>query len=337
MGLAGPGCRQNRVIHWLIAAASAWLFLMPAGNARAQALEGFNWVDLRTNPETVALVHKALGKETYTAVREIGFVGAMPKEDPPANAPAATPTAVAPPAMAADAASASSQASPPSPLPVPKDAHLLVVTAERTDPAALPEDDSFAVYDVKQDGGQNGGVATLLLAGPALKFAGWLRMRRDGDPELVATYRDCAACQSTTFLTTFYVDGKTRDWHARWPRSKAGAPMFSEGQEANGGQQVYALLDDEAGRAMLGTFQHFSGRKRRDSDFAFEYLVDNYSGQEVTQPVGGVDARALETRLCKGQGVVLGIAGGQSSEICRSGFRSAAGGSTPQPSRRKHS
>jgi hypothetical protein len=330
-----PRSRQNRVIHSLITAASAWLFLAPVGQARAQTLEGFNWVDLRTNPDTVALVNKALGKQTYTAVREIGFVGVMPKEDPPTNTVAPSASAMTSDTVG-DAAPATSQALPPPPLPLPKDAHLLVVTAERTDPAALPEDDSFAVYDVRQDAGQNGGVATLLLAGPTLKFAGWLRMRRDGDPELVASYRDCVACQSTTFLTTFYLDGKTKDWHARWPRSKAGAPMFSEGQEANGGQQVYALLDDETGRAMLGTFQHFSGRKRRDSDFAFEYLVDNYSGQEVTQPVGGADARALATRLCKGQGVVLGIAGGQSSEICRSGLHSASGASAAHTSRGKH-
>ncbi|MGI8771550.1 MAG: hypothetical protein ACR2JE_08935, partial [Acidobacteriaceae bacterium] len=231
-----------------MAVAGAWLFLIPAGQARAQALEGFNWVDLHTNAETVALVNKALSKEAYTALREIGFVGAVPKEDASANAAVA-------------------------PLQIPADAHLLVVTAKRADPAALPEDDTFAIYDVKPDASQKDGVATPLLTGPALKFAGWLRMRRDGDPELVATYKDCVACQSTTFLTTFYLDGKTKDWHARWPRSKAGAPMFSEGQEANGGQQVYGLLDDEAGRAMLGTFQHFSGRQRRDSDFAFEYLV----------------------------------------------------------------
>lgn len=289
-----------------MAAAGVWLFLTAAGHAQAQALEGFNWVDLHGNADTVALVHKALGKEAYTALREIGYVGVVPKEDAGATLPPAT-------------AGAPSQASPSMPPPlIPRDAHLLVVTAERANPSALPDQDTFAVYDVKPDADQKNGVATLLLAGPALKFAGWLRMRRDGDPELVATYRDCVECQSTTFFTTFYLDAKTRDWHARWPRAKAGAPMYSEGQEANGGQQVYALLDDEAGRAMLGTFQHFSGRKRRDSDFAFEYLVDNYSGQEVTQPLTGADARALETRLCKAQGVVLGIAGGQSSAICRS-------------------
>jgi hypothetical protein len=111
--------------------------------------------------------------------------------------------------------------------------------------------------------------------------------------------------------------------------------MYSEGQEANGGQQVYALLDDEAGRAMLGTWQHFSGRTRRDSDFTYEYLVDNYSAQEVTQPVGGADARALESRLCKAQGVVLGIAGGQQSEICKSGGRSESGASSSSSSRSK--
>ncbi len=313
--------------------AGVWLLLVPAGHAHAQALDGFNWVDLRADRETVALVDRALQGQTYTALREIGFVGLAPKDDASSSA------VVDPPAVnSVQTGSTAQQPAPTTPrLPVPREAHLLVVTAERANPAALPDEDTYSVYDIRQDANPNaiqrGGVATLLLSGPALKFSGWLRMRSDGDPELVATYKDCVACQSTTFLTTFYLDAKTKDWHARWPRSKAGAPIYSEGQEANGGQQVYALLDDEAGRAILGTYQHFSGRKRRDSDFAFEYLVDNYSGQELTQPVAGADARALERRLCKAQGVVLGIAGGQSSAICRSGSGAAA---AAPGARRKH-
>ena len=131
---------------------------------------------------------------------------------------------------------------------MPRDAHLLVITAERTNPSALPDEDILSVYDVNQ----RQITANLLLRGPGLRLLGWVRMWRESSPELVATYNDCAECQRTTFFTTFHIDLKTHEWEVRWPRSAAGAPIFSEGQEANGGQQVYALLDDEAGRVVLG-------------------------------------------------------------------------------------
>lgn len=279
--------------------------LAAAQAAHAQALDGFQWVDLRTSDNVTEVVTKALRGTNYTALREIGYVG-VPVAEPQAS----DVTAFTPPAT----------------LPVPPDAHLLVITAGRPTPAALPSEDTETVYDVDQ----KNGTATELISGPELKPAGWLRMRRDGDPELVATYQDCTDCQPTTFLTTFYLDAKTHDWHARWPRAKAGAPIYSEGQEANGGQQVYALLDDEAGRAVLGVWQHFSGRKRRDSDFVYEYLVDNYTGQELAQPLAGSEARTLEERLCKAQGEVLGIGGGQESAVCKAGAASA-----PAAARRK--
>ncbi len=292
--------RQGKCVRWLGVAA---LLFATSRAAHAQALEGFQWADLRTNTDVIETVKKSLRGASYTALREIGYVGVPAAESPAVED---TKTSAAPR------------------LPIPPDAHLLVITAQRETSAALPADDTYRVYDVDQ----KSATATELLSGPELKLAGWLRMRRDGDPEMVATYQDCVQCERTTFLTTFYLDAKTHDWHARWPRSKAGAPIYSEGQEANGGQQVYALLDDEAGRAMLGVWQHFSGRKRHDSDFVYEYLVDNYTGQEVTQPLAGADARALEQRLCKAQGEVLGIGGGQESAICKGGGLAGAGSST---------
>ncbi len=290
--------------------------LFGAGQAaHAQALDGFQWVDLRTSEQVTEIVAKAISGTDYTALREIGYVG-VPAAEPPGSEAAALSTA-------------------PAAVPVPPEAHLLVITARRPAPAALPFDDTETVYDVDQ----KSGVATELLSGPHLALAGWLRMRRDGEPELVATYQDCVQCQSTTFFTTFYLDAQTHTWHARWPRSKAGAPIFSEGQEANGGQQVYALLDDEAGRAMLGVWQHFStpqaaraGSKRRDSDYLYEYLVDNYTGQELAQPLAGADARALEQRLCKAQGEVLGIGGGQGSAVCKT---ASTGSTAPAAHRRR--
>jgi hypothetical protein len=143
-------------------------------------------------------------------------------------------------------------------------------------------------------------------------------MWREGSPEMVATYNDCTDCQRTTFFTTFRIDMKTQQWRVRWPRSTAGAPIFSEGQEANGGEQVYALLDDEAGRVVLGTWAHFTTHGRPDTDIVYAYRVEYYGSHEATEAMVGPQARAFEQRLCGGQGVLFGLADGQDTPLCRS-------------------
>ena len=277
------------------------LVFLSSSNARAQSIENFRWLDLRQASDVQTIVARALMNEPYTMLREIGYIGLPPKE--PAT-----------PAKPVSAAGTSNVAANTPKLPVPRDAHLLVITAERTNPSALPDDDILSVYDVNQ----RQITATLLLRGPGLRLLGWLRLWREGSPELVATYDDCAQCQRTTFFTTFHIDMKTQQWQARWPRSTAGAPIFSEGQEANGGQQVYALLDDEAGRVVLGTWAHFSVQGRPDTDVVYAYRVEYYGSHEATEPMIGTQARAFEQRLCGGQGVLFGLADGQDSALCRS-------------------
>ena len=284
---------------------AAWIALLlvflSSWSARAQSIENFRWLDLRQTSDVQTIVARALMNEPYTMLREIGYIGLPPKE--PAT-----------PAKPASAAGTSNVALNTPKLPVPRDAHLLVITAERTNPSALPDDDILSVYDVNQ----RQITATLLLRGPGLRLLGWLRLWREGSPELVATYDDCAECQRTTFFTTFHIDMKTQQWQARWPRSTAGAPIFSEGQEANGGQQVYALLDDEAGRVVLGTWAHFSVQGRPDTDVVYAYRVEYYGSHEATEPMFGTQARAFEQRLCGGQGVLFGLSDGQDSALCRS-------------------
>lgn len=268
----------------------------------AQSIENFRWLDLRQPSDVQTIVARALMNEPYTALREIGYIGLPPKE-------AAAPPPAKPPATTSSNAGASAAK-----LSVPRDAHLLVITAERPNPSALPEDDVLSVYDVNQ----RQITANLLLRGPGLRLLGWLRMWREGSPELVATYNDCTDCQRTTFFTTFHIDLKTQQWRVRWPRSTAGAPIFSEGQEANGGEQVYALLDDEAGRVVLGTWAHFTTRGRPDTDIVYAYRVEYYGSHEATEPMVGPQARAFEQRLCGGQGVLFGLADGQDTALCRS-------------------
>jgi hypothetical protein len=268
---------------------------------RAQSIENFRWLDLRQPSDVQTIVTRALMNEPYTALREIGYIGLPPKETTPPTHGNAT-------------SAATSAALNVPKLGVPRDAHLLVITAQRTNPSALPDDDILSVYDVNQ----RQITATLLLRGPGLRLLGWLRMWRESSPELVATYNDCVECQRTTFFTTFHIDLKTNEWQVRWPRSTAGAPIFSEGQEANGGQQVYALLDDEAGRVVLGTWAHFSTHGRPDTDVVYAYRVEYYGSREATEPMFGAQAHAFEQRLCGGQGVLFGLADGQDSALCRS-------------------
>jgi hypothetical protein len=287
--------RQLPLTVWIVAFAA----FVSAPMLRAQSIENFRWLDLHQPSDVQTIVTRALMNEPYTALREIGYIGLPPKE-----------TTASPSRETAGSNSALSTAK----LAVPRDAHLLVITAERTNPSALPDDDILSVYDVNQ----RQITATLLLRGPGLRLLGWLRLWREGSPELVATYNDCVECQRTTFFTTFHVDMKTHQWEVRWPRSTAGAPIFSEGQEANGGQQVYALLDDEAGRVVLGTWAHFSTHGRPDTDVVYAYRVEYYGSHEATEPMIGTQARAFEQRLCGGQGVLFGLADGQDSALCRS-------------------
>lgn len=270
--------------------------LFPAA-MRAQSIENFRWLDLRQPSDVQTIVARALMNEPYTALREIGYIGVPPKE----------------PVQPAKGAAAAAQTNVPK-LPVPRDAHLLVITSERTNPSALPDDDVLSVYDVNQ----RQITAKLLLRGPGLRMLGWLRMWREGSPEMVATYNDCTECQRTTFFTTFHIDLKTNQWEMRWPRSVAGAPIFSEGQEANGAQQVYALLDDEAGRVVLGTWTHITTPGRPVNDIVYAYRVEYYGSREAAEPMTGSTARSFEQRLCGGQGVLFGLADGQDSALCRS-------------------
>lgn len=306
----------------------AYLFLLftaslIAPQVNAQTLENFRWLDLRQPSDVQTIVTRALINEPYTALREIGYIGLPSKEEVPVPVKPASATAPV----------TNSTASNVVKLPVPRDAHLLVITALRTNPSALPDDDTLSVYDVNQ----RQITATLLLRGPGLRLLGWLRLWREGNPELVATYNDCVECQRTTFFTTFYIDMQTHQWQARWPRSTAGAPIFSEGQEANGGQQVYALLDDEAGRVVLGTWVHFSNRGRADQDIVYAYRMENYGTHEAAQPLFGTQARVLEQRLCGGQGVLFGLDDGQDTAVCHAlGVTSAPSTLATRRRRRAH-
>src|ERR1700761_3030161 len=108
------------------------LVFLSSSNARAQSIENFRWLDLRQASDVQTIVARALMNEPYTMLREIGYTGRPPKEP-------------APPKPGTSSIAANTPR-----LPVPRDAHLLVITAERTNPSALPDDDILSVYDVNQ-------------------------------------------------------------------------------------------------------------------------------------------------------------------------------------------
>ncbi len=274
-------------------------FLASTFAAQSQVLDGFNWVNQKTDTATMTSVAHILRDVDYTSIVEVAYVEPG-TSTAAANGAETTSTAIAPVASAA----------------LQNDSHMLAIVAKRPSATALPGDVTLSAYDLslKYE------TAKLLLTGANLHFAGWLKFTREDQPELVATYQDCAgACQKTTFFTTFYLDQKTREWRSRWPRSVAGAPIYSEGQEASGGQQVYALMVDDTGRAVLGTWQHYSGRTRRDSDYVYSYHLTQWSFEDVTEALDGASARTMQTRLCAARDEALGIAGGQESPMCKPG------------------
>ena len=283
----------------LIALGLWFLALGLAQAGQGQVLDGFNWVNQKTDTATMESVTHILRDVDYTSIVELAYV-APGTAATAANGAESASTAVAPVAFAG----------------LQTDSHMLAIVAKRPSATALPGEVTLSAYDLSM----KYETSKLLLTGANLRFAGWLKLTREDQPELVTTYQDCAgACQKTTFFTTFYLDQKTREWRSRWPRTVSGAPIYSEGQEASGGQQVYALMVDDTGRAVLGTWQHYSGRSRRDSDYVYSYHLTQWSFEDATEALDGEAARSMQTRLCAARDEALGIAGGQESAMCKPG------------------
>ena len=188
----------------------------------------------------------------------------------------------------------------------------LVITTLRKDPTANPLNDSFTAYGVSL----HDGTVEVLLDGTNLKYIDWQKFYDYDTPELVATYDDCAQCKVTTFLTAFYIDRKTRRWGARWRREIAGAPLYSADPTKN---YVYALFMNVDQKVVLDTWVSYPEQKKssRGGEFLFEYRIDIPSDQGTSRPLTGRDVLPVKQRLCAGQNVVFGIAGGQDSAACK--------------------
>jgi hypothetical protein len=191
----------------------------------------------------------------------------------------------------------------------------LVIATLRKDPTANPGNDTFTAYGVALHDGS----VEELLDGTNLKYIDWQKFYDYDTPELVATYEDCAQCKATTFLTAFYIDRKTRRWGARWRREIAGAPLYSAAGAEPAKSYIYALFMNVDQRVVLDTWVSFPEQKKssRGGEYLFEYRVDALSDQGTSRPLTGRDVLPVKQRLCAGQSVVFGIAGGQDNEACR--------------------
>jgi hypothetical protein len=262
---------MSRRLHF----ARLLLALAVSTTSFAQVYDGFAWVDLKTDTQTVSRVAQFLASKPYTAIREIGVVGEQ----------------------------------------------ALVITTFRKDPTAQPGNDRFTAFGVSLKDGS----AEKLLEGTNLRYIDWQKFYDYDTPELIALYDDCAQCKATTFLTAFYIDRRTRRWGARWRREIAGAPLYSADPAKN---YVYALFINVDQRVVLNTWAFYpeqnktglrgaSLKSSRGGEYLFEYRIEPMSDQSTWRPLTLRDVPPVKQRLCKGEGVVFGIVGGQDSEECR--------------------
>ena len=242
------------------------LVLATSNNSHAQVIEGFSWVDMKSDSKTVERVNYLLASKPYTAIREIGIVGQQ----------------------------------------------ALVIATLRKDPVANPLNDTFIAYGVSLHDGS----VEELLDGTNLKYIDWQKFYDYDTPELVSTYDDCAQCKATTFLTAFYIDRKTRHWGARWRRGVAGAPLYSGDASSD---HAYALFMNVDQRVVLDTWTSYPEQKKssRGGEYLFEYRIDAMSDQGTARPLTGRETLPVKQRLCKGENVVFGVAGGQESGACK--------------------
>jgi hypothetical protein len=188
----------------------------------------------------------------------------------------------------------------------------LVVTAARKKSVANPGSDMLTIYGV----GLKSGSVQELIEGTHLRYVEWQKFYDSDTPELIALYDDCADCQTTTFLTAFYLDRSTKQWGARWPRQVAGAPLTSSNLASD---YVYAAFRGLDERVVVDTWVRTPPQVRgtRATEVLYEYKIDPMSARETSRPLTGRDAADVKQRLCKPVDPVFGLAGGQDSAACK--------------------
>jgi hypothetical protein len=190
----------------------------------------------------------------------------------------------------------------------------LVITTLRATPQSPPDADAFTVWNLSLTNHS----LTPLIKGANLRLLDW-ELFADGRPrELGALYDDCNECEASTFFTAFHYDLSQHLWAARWMRGNQAAPIWSTGtQQGIVLTQLYALLHEPNGRALLGTWSHFDyGDEKRAEDVLYRYDLDPFSGLERTQILSGKEEVSMKQRLCGAPAIPM-LARGQDALLCQ--------------------
>jgi hypothetical protein len=138
----------------------------------------------------------------------------------------------------------------------------LVVTTLRPTPQSPANADTFTVWSVSL----TSHVVAPLLKGVNLRWLDRMHFADGAPEELAALYDNCGDCAAQTYFTSFYYDMQHHMWTARWLRGGQGIPLWSaslaQGVEWN---QVYAVLAEPNGVALVGTWNHFDHGKSEEA------------------------------------------------------------------------
>ena len=199
----------------------------------------------------------------------------------------------------------------------------LVLTSARATAQSTPPADIYTIWSVSLSKHE----AHPLFHGVNPRILNWTTFGGASlaTPELGLVYDDCYGCEApSTFFTTLYYNFTEHGWRARWVRGDQAAVLWSGGSvDGVVKTQIYGLLTDPPGRALLGTWSHLDyGIAKPAEDFVFAYSVDPATGLEQTQGLSGIHAEAMMERLCKADPAQVDptlaeLARGQDSQLCK--------------------
>ena len=190
----------------------------------------------------------------------------------------------------------------------------LVVTTLRENPQDPPDDDTFTVWSVSL----TQRMATRLFSGTHLRWVGWMRYLPGMPREPAILFDNCKGCAADTYLTSFYYDMGHHMWTPRWRQSGPGLHLWSENAPPGvAWTQVYAVMADDNGREVVGTWNHFNyGKEKPAEDYVYKYDLVSLSHLERVRQLSGKEANLMKQRICRAQDAVPGLARGQDSPLC---------------------
>lgn len=191
----------------------------------------------------------------------------------------------------------------------------LVVTTLRATPQSAANADTLAVWSVSL----TNHAITPLLKGVNLRWLDWMRFVPGSLQEPGILYDNCSECAADTYFTTFRYDMPRHQWAARWMSGGQGVHVWSASPPPGvAWTQVFAVMGDDNGRDLVGTWNHFDyGKQKPAEDYVYQYDLDPFSGLERTQQLSGKDADAMKMRLCRAQDALPGMARGQDAPLCQ--------------------